>query len=1288
LAAGGAARVSFAEADTGFTLELDGDGDGLFESSRMATLDTLARRPFQVIAAVQNDAASPSGHVVDVLFTEDVDLASLVPRDGARFSLPGNSSNGGLVPTEADLVTGMLAGNQTIDNPFEGLDNPRVVKVIFDNPVSPLITNLLTVSDLQNTRGELLPSQQVQIETRSSQQGIRLEGTVYGADGQPAAGATVLLYESDYAGVGRNVRCLEHVTAATTADAQGRYAFDWVRQTDCGAVFRVYAQDGSNAQHGERRAKVRQIGQIQQLDIALPGRGSVLGRITYEDGSVPDTLNVMVYNTEQEAGRLAHVGADGYYDVTDIIVGQVTLAADDGLGNFAYATFEMPQAGAVVQQNATLVRHAVAPPGSVRGVVKVVDGTPVFDAWVALYVEDQLTGVTRTGVDGRFDFGKVPAGIASIEAFTEASTYSGLMAAQVYFEVRSDRTEDVEILVRDDVGTVEGRVYRRSVLGQLTPVAGAVVWVGGTPYNATTDATGFYRIPDVFAGNWQVHAAITATGEKTRESVTVTSAGGAVARDLYFDEQLPDGGIVGTVLDFAGNPVSGATVHLAGGHLSVRWHHQATSDASGRFVIEGLEQGTYGVHAMKGADGGLGWAEIRFPGDTEHMTVRFMKGTIRGRTVAPVGPNGELEGVVSQIAYRKVEVYTQWGLVVLPPDYTYIETSPDGSFELEALAGPYELRIFNAFHGNASAHGQIDFHGQVAEHEFLFEPNGDIRGLVLDHDGETPVAGARVSLTGGNISEYEVQSDGEGSFHFPLVPPGYYQVEAFHGEGVVYRQAMVTVRVRAAGDQVDGVAVELPVQGTLSGWVEDADGYPVPGAVVTLQESRYPWRKVVQNADEEGNYAFENVFGGGPVTLYGEAPSLGGLGSRALAEISFEAEDVLTVLTLEPTGDVEGRITTPVDGSAVPRASVELVRSGIFEDATSSLDDGSFAFHRLPLGWYQAIVFDPATGRRGRSVWVELASHRQVAVADVELESRGEVQGRFMDADVASPLPGHVITLRTSRWYRVYATTDIDGYYAFGGVPEGDFALSARDQSGRRWSHGSGQIAYEDEVVTVDLTLAPFSRVTGRVHNPPGAPAGLHPNVNVWVEQQGRVIAAGFDNPFDFDGVVPGQHLRVSAAENGGLRRASLRGRIETVGQDLDVDLVLQALGQVTVEVRDSFGAPVDGASVYVANRHDFGYETFSASTGIDHTVSFADVRQGRVTALATHPSGQLDGSASGELTLDGQNLVLAVVLEETGTVRGRALRPDGVSPASHASVALQVAGRWLLAETDASGYF
>jgi hypothetical protein len=93
LGAGGAAEVVFAASDTSFTLALDADGDGWAESQLPGQVAILQDRPFGAVAAVQTQTIV-TGHALEILFSHDVDLASLLPRDPGHFTLPGKLSNG------------------------------------------------------------------------------------------------------------------------------------------------------------------------------------------------------------------------------------------------------------------------------------------------------------------------------------------------------------------------------------------------------------------------------------------------------------------------------------------------------------------------------------------------------------------------------------------------------------------------------------------------------------------------------------------------------------------------------------------------------------------------------------------------------------------------------------------------------------------------------------------------------------------------------------------------------------------------------------------------------------------------------------------------------------------------------------------------------------------------------------------------------------------------------------------------------------------------------------------
>ncbi|HMB51911.1 MAG TPA: carboxypeptidase regulatory-like domain-containing protein, partial [Thermoanaerobaculia bacterium] len=673
---------------------------------------------------------------------------------------------------------------------------------------------------------------------------------------------------------------------------------------------------------------------------------------------------------------------------------------------------------------------------------------------------------------------------------------------------------------------------------------------------------------------------------------------------------------------------------------------------------------------------------------TPFVNMRFKKGTIRGRTVI-LDELGQKVGVTSLITYRTTTVNE--GLVVLDWSSKTLETDGDGWFEIpDVLIGRYGLSVTNAFHGSKSVSSSLEFHGDVAEHEIVFEQNGSIRGTVLDVDGVTPVPGAVVHLRHSQFSEYDVVTDEEGRFAFELVPPdGRLAIDVDVDQGAIFRRTRVWVHYNEHGLDMD-VDIELRPQGTVSGWVEDAGGALVPGAIVTLREHAYPRRTLTQTADGEGYYSFTNVFAG-RLSIEAQAPQLGGVGGKTVVPLSTEGEEVWSLITLEGTGEVIGRVISPIDGQPVPSAQVTLYEYlGGVVDAVTADDEGAFRFRLLPLGVYRIWVFDPRTGRHGALDLVEIAANGEVAGGDVTLEVRGEVEGHVYDPDGDLPVPGGTVKLSTDSLVHLvtYASSDADGYFEFLGIPEGDFDLHVREPEGRRDAKGSGTISEEGERVSVDLRFQQVGSVSGTVWNPPGAPAGAFPNVNTVIRENGRVVGATLDNPYSFDGLVVGRGLRLESYEIGGNHRGVASGEIVDAEVSETIDVTMVPIGSVTVRVEDSFGAPVAGADLRLTSSGFYGRRFFTASTGGDGTATFNGVGEGSLAAFVTNPVNDLRGSATGSLALEGEQVEIDVTLENAGSIAGRLLLADGVTPAADALVVVAVGGRSYQLRAELDGTF
>ena len=1286
LGAGGSATVTWAPGDTSFTLAVDPQGTGASTQQLAGSVASLAARAFGVVAAMQNSAVDPTGHIVDVLFTGDVDRSSLLPVDSSHFQIPGKLSNGGLTQIDADIVAQAAPGSQGAQT----LHNSRLLRVVFNNPLSPYATPVnLTVARIKSAAGETLASAQLAVQITVTTPGEQVSGVVIGPDGQPVPFAQVTLHESDFCVVCDN-QCNSHQTAIVKADSQGHYLFDYVRaRPECGDSFGLSAADPASDEVGVATGRVRFIAQTARLDVLMLGRGTIRGHVAYDDGTLPANPQVVAYSPVFREWGNPTIDAYGNYSVSNVPVGTITLSASDGQGKFVITTLAVPTSGSVVDYDLIILRVPPNPvqTGQVRGQVVRPDGTtPVVLAWVSLYVDGNLIGVQRSDAAGNFDFGTVPAGQAEIDTFENETGQSGV---QVFFQVNPDQVNQVKLTMNPNRGAVEGHVYRQTG-STITPLTGAVVWVEGQPFKTFTDSQGFYHLDGVFTGTWQVFAADLVNQVSVSQAATIEAEGATATRDLYFHTQLPSG-FSGQVLGFDGSPVAGAVVHIAAGSLN--WWAETSTDATGTFSFPGLVPGSYGVHAYLGQAGGTAVAVIRFPGDTPFVTIRFKAGTIKGLVQAK-DANGQVTGLVATVTYRTTVV--REGLLGLALDPTTIQTAPDGTFEIDnVLAGPYQISAYNSFYGSQTVSGQIVNQGEVQNQTLTFQLNGPgtIKGIVLDQDGVTPAAGASVHLAHPAFSAYDLTTGADGSFEFDLVPPTPwgFPVQVTFQSGVIFRQAQVWVSFTQPGQTLT-LQIVLPKQGSVAGLVQDADGHPVPASVVTLAEGHYPYRQLTVNADANAAFQFSNVFAG-PASLSARAPTLGGLGGKTSISIDQEGQALTGVLIkLQPTGSITGRVLSPVDGSAVPNAEVKLFSgAGNLVDTINADANGQFEFDLLPLGGYYVNAFDPTTGRQGQTSGLVVASNDQVVPGDVTLEARGGVLGHLYDPDSTPPLGVPVATVAlTSEGitsFITYSSTDLAGAFQFQGIPQGDFTLAAREPQGRRNASGQGTIVHEGDQVTVDLTLQQEGTVTGSVFNPAGVTSGKFPNVNVTVTQDGQIIGGVLASDYRFGGIVAGRPFEIDAQEVGGHHAGSARATlVDATPLALDVQMV--PLGSVRVVVQDSFGTPVPGANVTLYTNGFYGFHVLTASSSDTADAIFQDIGAGDLGVEVYDPVSTLYGSAQGTLTTDGQIVQLTAKLESTGTIRGTVLLADGVTPAVGATAGLQVGTRFFLVQTDGAGAF
>jgi OOP family OmpA-OmpF porin len=126
-------------------------------------------------------------------------------------------------------------------------------------------------------------------------------------------------------------------------------------------------------------------------------------------------------------------------------------------------------------------------------------------------------------------------------------------------------------------------------------------------------------------------------------------------------------------------------------------------------------------------------------------------------------------------------------------------------------------------------------------------PEGRVRGTLVEQGIETPIANARVTFPGRELSP--LVSDAEGHFASYSFPPGPVQMEL---EADGYQPATCQAQIAPAGGDATArcAMVALPRVGSIAGRVLDENGAPIPNAQVQLLGPTP--RSVV--ADSEGRF--------------------------------------------------------------------------------------------------------------------------------------------------------------------------------------------------------------------------------------------------------------------------------------------------------------------------------------------------------------------------------------------------------------------------------------------------
>ncbi|MEA2464338.1 MAG: large repetitive protein, partial [Acidobacteriota bacterium] len=405
------------------------------------------------------------------------------------------------------------------------------------------------------------------------------------------------------------------------------------------------------------------------------------------------------------------------------------------------------------------------------------------------------------------------------------------------------------------------------------------------------------------------------------------------------------------------------------------------------------------------------------------------------------------------------------------------------------------------------------------------------------------------------------------------------------------------------------------------------------------------------------------------------------------------------VITLSGLGVVEITVT---DAAKNPISDQEVALLGNCDNACGCIavktdGQGRARFTELPIGritaratrngagYYDQAQTSVSLTRDGETVFGILAFPGVGSVAGIVLDPDGKptlgadvsLRSKLFDEDSCSLVDGVSHRMRT----------DESGRFQFNGVNIGNVSVTAT-QSFYPTAAGESftlNAAGAHKEVTLRLTNTISGELSGTIYLPDGetrAGAGVEvtargplPDVTVVTDVQGN---------YQFAKIFPQGSYTVTVSDpvTGGVAQEAIFLR---AAQDLQRDLRLKGRGTVRVTVVDGAGQPVQKAFVRLVetgfpNRN---YESVIAPSNLG-VATFNNVYEGTVSAEASDAFAR-GGRVSSVLPRPGDTIELKVAMTTTGKIRGKFLRPDGVTPIPFGIVKL-IAGNRVIGQTATPG--
>ncbi len=569
--------------------------------------------------------------------------------------------------------------------------------------------------------------------------------------------------------------------------------------------------------------------------------------------------------------------------------------------------------------------------------------------------------------------------------------------------------------------------------------------------------------------------------------------------------------------------------------------------------------------------------------------------------------------------------------------------------------------------------------GQTAVQDVVLEATGALTGTVTTAAGAA-AGGVTVQVRNASFTfARSTTTSAAGVFTLDDIPAGGYTLEAFEPLTFVPAAAQVTV----VADQTTTQDLVLTGLGTVQALVTFANGTPVPGRTVFIQETARGTLRSGGSTDSTGRVTIQNVTVGA-FTLQVTHPNAFNLVATATGAIATNGETVPATVRLPALAAVALAVTRAGGQAPFEGAFVQL--SGAFGhfDSGSTAADGTLVLAGVPEGPFTVDIYEPSRFVLVRTASGAVASTDEGATIAVPVVMPAVATVRVtVEGAGGTPFAGAFVFIRDpfDPFDRFLGQTGQDGRVDAPSVLEGPFGVYARSPSSFAFiGSAAGSVGAADDLGTVAVTIA--TPVAGTVEGTVFAADGLSPVAQARVAlldaASGQEVGSLFTTAtgaYEFDGVAVGSagfRVRAESPTDSAIT-AERTGAFPTAGATVQLDITLPiSVVRGTVSFPDGARAAFPLVSGTPGSGGGSGF--FLGSSTADGRYTVVGLPVGAFTVTAQDDESGLRATGGGTIADPSTPVVVDIVLPPSGTVSGLVLDAGG-NPVAFAQVDLQTEG-------------